>query len=207
VPNYLLVAGGTINGVQPWSIRAYAVAAGTESATATTWDTAFQAYWNTAGVLAGMPTSTILTYTYASTMTANFKQSTKTLTTHAIAGTSAGVALPNQVCFIATLRTSLASKAGHGRWYLPAPSASEIAATGNLWLAGWMTAAGTGLTALGTALGGSVTLQVLHRNATKGGLAALSLTPCITACDCSNKPGIQRRRGDKIVPTRTAWTL
>lgn len=206
MPNYLLVAGGTIAGVQPWSIRAYAVSGSTEATVQTTWDTAFQAYWNAAGVLSGMPTTTSLTYTYTSTMTAGFKQSTATRNTHAIAGTSAGVALPDQVAFIATLRTALNTKAGHGRWYLPAPSASGLAATGNLYIAAWMTAAAAGLTALGTALGGTITLQVLHRNATKSGLAALTLTPVIPACDCSNKPAIQRRRGDKVVPTRTAWT-
>lgn len=206
MPNYLLVAGGTLAGSQPWSIRAYAVSGSTEATVQTTWDTAFQAYWNTAGVASGMPSTTSLTYTYTSTMTANFHQSTKTQNVHAIAGSSAGVALPDQVAFVATLRTALANKAGHGRWYLPAPSVSGIAAGGNLYIAAWMTAAGTGLTALGTALGGTVTLQVLHRNATKSGLAALSLTPVIGACDASNKPAIQRRRGDKVVPTRTAWT-
>lgn len=172
----------------------------------TAWDTAFQAYWNTAGVLSGMPTTTVLGFTYTSTMTTQFKQSTKTVNTHAIAGTSASVALPNQTCFVATLRTALANKAGRGRWYLPAPAVSGISATGNLYIAAWMTAAGTGLTALGTALGGSVQLQVLHRKATLSGQAALTLTPVIAACDASNKPAIQRRRGDKIVPTRTAWT-
>ena len=207
MPNYALTAGGLIAGSQPWSVRAYAVSASAESVVATTWDTAFQAYWNAAGVLSGMPTTTSLTFTAASTQTANFKQSTKTTTVHAIAGTSASVGLPDQVAFIATLRTALASKAGHGRWYLPAPAVSGLAATGNLWIAAWMTAAAAGLTALGTALGSGVTLQVLHRNATKSGLGALTLTPCIPQCDASNKPAVQRRRGDKVVPTRTAWTL
>ena len=207
MPNYLLTAGGIINGSQPWTVRAYAVSGGTESSTQATWDTAFQAYWNTAGVASGMPTSTSLTFTSTATMTANFHQLSKTTNVHAIAGTSAGVALPDQVCFIATLRTGMANKSAHGRWYLPAPSATGIAATGNFWIAAWMTAATTGLTAMGTALGGTVALQVFHRNATRSGLAALSLTPCIPACDASNKPGIQRRRGDKNVPVRTAWTL
>lgn len=206
MPNYLMVAGGLIAGSQPWTIRTYAVSGSAESVVQTTWDTAFLAYWNAAGVLSGMPTTTSLTFTYTSTMTSAFKQSTKTTTTHAIAGTSAAVALPNQTCFVATLRTSLATKSGRGRWYLPAPSVSGISATGNLYIAAWMTAAAAGLTALGTALGGGVQLQVLHRKATLSGQAALTLTPVIGACDCSNKPAIQRRRGDKIVPTRTGWT-
>lgn len=206
MPNYLLFAGGLIAGSQPWSIRTYAVSGSAESVVQSTWDTAFQAYWNAAGVLSGMPTTTSLTSTYTSTMTTSFKQSTKTVTTHSIAGTSASVALPNQTCFVATLRTALATKSGRGRWYLPAPAVSGISATGNLYIAAWMTAAAAGLTALGTALGGGVQLQILHRKATLSGQAAFTLTPVIGACDCSNKPGIQRRRGDKIVPTRTGWT-
>jgi hypothetical protein len=206
MPYYGLVAGGIIDGVQPWSIRAYASSNNTETSVASLWDSAFLGYWNATGVLSGMPTTTSLTYTYVSTQTANFTQFTKTQTTHAIPGTSASVALPNQVCFVATLRTALASKSGHGRWYLPAPAVSGIATTGNLYLPAWMTAAAAGLTILGNTLGSTVLLQVLHRKATKSGLSALSLSNVIAGCDCSNKPGIQRRRGDKIVPTRTGWT-
>jgi len=207
VPNYLLTASGLVSGSQSWNIRAYAVSASTESVVATTWDTAFQAYWNTAGVLSGMPTTTSLTQTAAATLTSNFRQQSKTKTTHAIAGTSASVGLPDQVCFLATLRTAMVGKASHGRWYLPAPAVSGIAATGNLWIAAWMTAATTGLTALGTALGSGITLQVYHSHATKGGLAAQSLTPCIPQCDATNKPAIQRLRGNKVVGTRSSWTL
>lgn len=205
MPNYLLVAQWTIAGNQPLSIRAYAFASGNEATTQSTWDTAVQAFWNTAGVISIYPTTTSLVGTYTSTMTSNFKQSTKTQNVHSIPGTAVSAAMPNQVAFIATLRTALASKAGRGRWYLPAPAASALASTGNLWSASTMTAMASGLNAMGTALGSSIQLQILHRNATKSGLAALSMTP-VTPSDCSNKPGIQRRRGDKIVPARTSWT-
>jgi hypothetical protein len=206
MPNYLLVAGGTIAGTQPWTIRTYAISGSTESVVQTAWNTAVQAYWNTAGVKSGMPTSTFLGFTYTSTLTANFKQQTKTTTTLGIAGTGVGAALPDQLCTVATLRTALASKAGHGRWYLPAPDGTGLTGTTGVWSAAWMTAVGTGLTALGTALGGSITLQVFHARATKSGIAAGTFTPVVPACDASNKPGVQRRRGDKIVPVRTAWT-
>jgi len=206
MPNYLLVAGGTIAGIQPWTIRAYAISGSAESVVQTSWNTAVQAYWNTAGVKSGMPTSTVLTFTYTSTLTANFKQQTKTSNTLSIAGTSVGVACPDQLCTVATLRTALASKAGHGRWYLPAPDTTGLGTTTGLWTAAWMTAVTTGLTALGTALGGGITLQIFHARATKSGIAAGTFTPVIPACDASNKPGVQRRRGDKVTPTRTAWT-
>lgn len=205
MPNYLCVAGGLLGGTQPWSIRAYAVSASTESATETTWDTAITAWWNSASWLALMPSTTTLTYTYTSTMTANFKQSTKTTTTHNIAGGSASPSLSYSTCVIATLRTALASKAGRGRWYLPPPADSALATTGYVLSSAAQTALQTALNALGTALGSTVTLQILHRHATLSGLAALSLTPVVTG-DCSNKLAVQRRRGDKVVPTRLAWT-
>lgn len=207
MPNFLLVAGGLLAGSEIWAIRAYAVSSSAESVVESTWDSAFKAYWNAAGVLSGMPTTTSLTYTYAATLTPAFKQQSKTQTVSSIAGTSASVALPNQIAFIATLRTALANKSGHGRWFLPAPAVSGIAATGNLYIAAWMTAAAAGLTALGTALGSGVTLQIFHPKATKNGVGPLTMTPCIPACDCSNKPAVQRRRTSKIVATRTAWTL
>lgn len=207
MPNYLLVAGGTLAGSEIWAIRAYAISSSTEAVVETTWDAAFKAYWNAAGVLSGMPSTTALTYTYTATLTAGFKQQSKTQTVSSIAGTSVSVAMPNQVAFIATLRTALANKSGHGRWYLPAPAVSGIAATGNLYIAAWMTAAAAGLTALGTALGSGVALQVFHPKATKNGVGPGTFTPCIPACDCSNKPAIQRRRSSKVVATRTAWTL
>lgn len=206
MPNYLVVASGILNGGFPWSIRSYMVSGSSEAVVETAWDTAFTAFWNNASIIAALPTTTILQQTYTSTMTSNFKQSTKTVTTHAIAGTSAGAPMPSQIALVATLRTNLASKAGHGRWYLPAPSASNLATAGGVWAATFMTAVGTALTALGTALGSTGTLQVFHRNGTKSGLPALSLTPVIVPCDASNKPAVQRRRGDKLVPTRTAWS-
>jgi len=203
--NYLLVAGGTLAGGQPWSIRAYASGSGTEGATQAAWDSAFNAFWTNASWIALLPTTTAWTYSYTSTMSSNFHQTTATRNTHNVVGTSAGAPLPPQVCLVATLRTALANRAGRGRWYLPAPSATGLAATGNAYTPAAMTAVAGALNAMGTAISTSFQLQILHRNATKSGLAAMSLTG-VTTADASNKPAIQRRRGDKVVPARSAWT-
>lgn len=205
MPNYLVVAGGLLGGSFPWSIRAWALGSGTEATVQTAWDAGVLAWWNSASYLAMMPSTTTLTYTYTSTATAQFKQSTKTLTNHAIAGGFAGSALPFQTCNIATFRTALAMKAGRGRLYLPALGTSALATTGYVMSATAMTNLQTALNALGTAIGSTFTFQILHRKATLSGLGALTLTP-VTGADASNKFGIQRRRGDKFVPTRSTWT-
>jgi hypothetical protein len=205
LPNYLCVAGGNIGGAFPWSVRSYAVATNTEAQVESTWDAAFIALWNTAAWNALMPTTTTLTYTSVATLGGGGHQQTKTQIAHNLAGTSTGNVLPMQVCVIATFRTALANKAGRGRWYLPAPSASALNTTGGIWAPATMTALASALNAFGTALGSSVPLQIYHRLATKSGPFAGTFTPIIQPCDASNKPGIQRRRGDKYTPIRTSW--
>ncbi len=204
MPNYLLTAGGLLADAQPWSIRAYAVSTSTEATVQTAWDTAFQAYWNSSSWLALVPNTTYLTYTYTSTLTALFKQQTKTQTTHNIAGGATGAALPYTTCFLASFQSTRANKSGHGRWYLPAPAVTAMATTGYVWSAAAMTAAQTALNAMSTARGSTYTLQIFTRLATESGIPADTLTPVATA-SASNKPATQRRRGDKVVPTRTTF--
>jgi hypothetical protein len=201
MPNYLVVAGGLLGGAFPWSIRAQALGSGTEGATQTAWDAGVLAWWNSAAYLAMMPTTNTLTYTYTSTMTANFKQSTVTRGTHNIAGGAAAAALPYQCANIMTFRTALAIRAGRGRWYLPALATTSLAATGYVLSAAALTNVQAAMNAMFTAIGSAFTVQILHRKSTLSGLTALSFSP-VTGGDVSNKIAIQRRRGDKFVPTR-----
>lgn len=198
MPEYLITAGGLLSGTQPWSIRAYALGSGTEATVQTAWDAGVVAWWNSAAWLALMPSTTTLTYTYTSTMSGTYRQTTKTQSTHAIAGGASGAALPYQVALVATLNTAFADKSGHGRWYLPGPAVTAMATTGYLYSATAMTDVAAALTAMGTAIGSTFTFQLLDR-------AKLTVRP-VTGATVSNKPAIQRRRGDKVIPTRTAWT-
>lgn len=50
----------------------------------------------------------------------------------ALAGAAAGNALPGDVAIVVSLRTALANRSGRGRFYLPQPAASTLAATGIL---------------------------------------------------------------------------
>lgn len=49
-----------------------------------------------------------------------------------LVGTAAGDALPAEVALVVSLRTPLANRRGRGRFYLPQPAASTLAADGTL---------------------------------------------------------------------------
>lgn len=204
MPNYLHVAGGLLDTSQPWSVRIYSTSSGTEATVQSTWDTAFAAAWNTASLLALTPTTTSLTYTYSSTMDANWHQTTKTQNTHAIAGT-ATQALPPHLCEVVSWSSALANRLGRGRWYWPALGSGALA-TGGLVLSA--TAVGDMVTAINALLTDAVpTLGfcILHRHGSKGGISPFSTTP-ITGGKIGNRFVTQRRRDDKATQTYSALT-
>jgi hypothetical protein len=202
----MLQAGGLLGGAFPWSFRSRGVSAASESATAGYWDSAIQAMWGTSALAALIPTTTTLTYTSCSTASPTWTQTTKTTANHNIPGTGTAASLPFQCSEIVTFRTAHANKAGRGRWYLPALSTAALAATGDVLSAAALSAVQGACQAFWTTLGGNITLQIVHMHATKSGDAQYSMTP-VVASDCSAKIGIQRRRGDKLAPTRLTITL
>lgn len=205
MPNYLHKAGGTLEGGFPWSIGMVSTSTDGESAAQTVWDNGVVAMWGSSAFNALMPTGSILTYTSTSTASADFKQTTKTETTHSTAGT-ATAGLPFQVAEVVTWRTAQATKWGRGRWYLPTIGTTGLATAGFVLsataVADIVTAVNAGLTVWVAALN----FQILHRKATLSGPAANTLTP-IASGDVSNKLVIQRRRADKYVPTRSTLTF
>jgi hypothetical protein len=202
MPNYLHKAGGTLQGGFPWSIGIVSTSSSTESAAQTTWDSGVLGFWSLAAFNALMGSGTSLTYTSTSTASAAFKQTTKTTTTHALAG-AATIGLPYQVAEVVTWRSAQSTKWGRARWYLPGVGVNALAAPGYVLQA---SAQATIVTAMNAALAiwvPTLAFQVLHRKATLSGPGALTLTP-LTGGDVSNKLVIQRRRADKFVPTRSA---
>lgn len=205
MPNYLHQAGGTLEGGFPWSIGMVSTSSDSESAAQTVWDAGVVAMWGLAAFNALMSAGSVLTYTSTSTASASFKQTTKTMTTHNTPGT-ATAGLPYQVGEVVTWRTSQATKWGRGRWYLPPIGVTALATAGfvlsSTAVSDIVTAVNAGLTQWVSAL----SFQILHRKATLTGPGALTLTP-IAGGDVSNKLVIQRRRGDKFVPTRSILTF
>ena len=205
MPNYLHQAGGTIGSGFPWSISMVSTSSSSESAAQTVWDNGVVAMWTSSGFAGLVPAGTLLTYTSTSTANAVFKQTTKTMTDHSTAGT-ATASLPYQVAEIVTWRSALATKYGRGRWYLPPLGPGALATAGLVLSATAITDIVTAVNAGLTVWVASLNFQILHRKDTLSGPLADTLTP-ISGGDVADKLVIQRRRGDKYVPVRTALTF
>lgn len=106
----------------------------TAQGAATTWITDF---WNGVGAADGYGTLctagvVVQRVTTGEITTATGQQQSLREGDVALAGTAAGSALPGDVAIVVSLRTALANRSGRGRFYLPQPAASTLAATGRL---------------------------------------------------------------------------
>lgn len=203
--NYLHVVSGLLNGAYPWSNRIYSSSGLAEGAAQTSWNNAISAFWASAAFKALMPTTLTITASYTSTMSTAWKQTTKTSNTLALAGGAATAAMPYETCAILTLRTTQATKYGHGRWYIPTPAATAQAAAGYTWSAAFTAALAGAWNALTASNAGALSFLLLHRTGTKTGPGALTTDQLHTG-DASDEIAVQRRRGDKRPAIRTAVT-
>lgn len=203
--NYLHVVSGSLNSAFPFSNRVYSTSGLAEGAAQTSWNNAITAFWSSAAFKALMPTTLTITACYTSTMSSAWKQTTKTSNTLALAGGAATASLPYETCAILTLRTSQATKYGHGRWYIPTPAATALSASGYFYSAAFTAALAGAWNALTASVAGSLSFQILHRTGTKTGPGPLTIDQLHTG-DASDEVAVQRRRGDKRVAIRTAVT-
>lgn len=202
---YIHKALGVI-GSFAWSFGAISSSSSTESAAETTWAAGMVALFNNTGFNGLLPNTVTLTETSTSTASSDFKQTTKTSTTHAITGAATAAALPYQVAEVVTLRSSLATKYGHGRWFLPPLAVTAVASGGYILSSTAVADIVSAVDAAFSAFGSVLTLQVLHRKGSLNGAATpFSVSPIISG-DVSNKFVIQKRRGDKFTVTRSAIT-
>lgn len=201
-------ASGTSPTGSSWSFGLYTSGSVSEASAETTWGGAVAALYGTAGLASYLSTHFELTLTTTSTMSASFKQLSKTVTTHAVSGSNntAGV-LPDHDAMVVTFSTAAANKSQHGRWYLPGWTSDALVVNGNgEWLAAAVTEIATVVATLKASLNtGGLSPVLVTRRATIGGLPA-GTTQAITAASASNKVANQRRRGQKIVPVRTGIT-
>lgn len=204
---YLAQASGLLNGNFPWSINSVLSSSSAESGVATAWDTAIRGIWTNATLKPYIPTTVTMDETSVSTASAVFKQTTKTVTSGSDAGTSTDVALPFHTCEIVTFRTANATKWGRGRWYLPPLATNALAADGFSILAAAQSAMQTALNAYFAAVGSTYQHVILHRKATAGGVRAAFTTDPVTQCDIPSTFAVQKRRADKLVPTRLSVTV
>lgn len=204
---YLAQAQGTINAVIPWSCNSVLESAGSEATVASAFNTAFRAIFTNVTLAPYIPTQVEITETSVSTASAQFKQTTKTMTAAVTAGTGTSPPLPFRTCEIITFRTASATKWGRGRWYFPPLGDNALAAASGEILSAAQTALVDGLNAYFASVGATYQHVILHRKATAGGARAAFTTDLVTAADVPNLFAQQRRRGDKIVPARMTITV
>jgi hypothetical protein len=106
---------------------------------------------------------------------------------------------------VVTFRSSQHTRYGHGRWYLPCVDSGALASGGYVLAPASVTSIVSGMNGLLTNLRGVLQLVILHRKATLHGPAA-NTTDLIVTGDVSNVLHVQKRRGSKLVATRSAIT-
>lgn len=205
MPNYLHWAGGTINSSFPWSIRMYSTSSSSEAAAETTWSSAIAALFDSSGFAALLPSTVNMDSTYTSTMSAAWKQTTKTTTSASLVG-GATQSLPYRTCEIVTWDTAQATRYGRGRWYLPCLAVGALATDGYTLSSTAQNDIVTAVNAFLTASVGSLQFVILHRRGTKTGPGPLT-TDNIVSGSVPNTFASQRRRADKVVPTRVSLTF
>lgn len=204
---YSVQASGLLGATFAWSNNAIVTSTLSESAVASAFDTAYRLIFTNATLAPYIPTTVEITQTAASTMSPAFTQTTKTIHTSTTAGTGASAALPYHTCEIITWRTAFATRWGRGRWYFPPLGTNALAATGFSILAAAQTAMQTGFNAYWTSVGTQYQHVILHRKATIGDTRPGYSTDTVTGADIPSTFTQQRRRADKIVPSRLTVTV
>lgn len=116
----------------------------------------------------------------------------------ALVGTNAGASMPPQNAIVVSLRTALFTRAGRGRFFLPAPSVNSVD-TGRI-LAATVSSCATAAQKMIQSLNGAgYTVCVYHRST--------RTTDAVTSVDVGNVFDTQRRRRDKLVETRTSLSV
>lgn len=204
---YLAQVSGLLNASFPWSMNAVLSSNNTESAVSTAFDAAIRGVFTNATLAPYIPSTVTVDETSVSTASSEFKQTTKTVVTGSDAGTSSSLALPYHTCEIITFRTAYATRWGRGRWYFPPLATNALAADGFSILAAAQDAMQTAFNAYFAAVGSSYTHQILHRKTTAGDGRSAYTTDQVATVDIPSTFAVQRRRADKLVPTRVSVTV
>lgn len=205
---FLHKANGTQADGSFWSFGLVTSGSVTEAGAETTWAGAVAGFFADATVTTYYTPGFTLVSTSTSTASSQFKQTTKSTTSHGTHGTSTGEQLPVRNSVVLSLYTDQATRWGRGRITLPAPSytvlatddSGHISATARAAIA---SAAQTMFSALST---GSLSAVILHRRAITGGPSAFSTTAVASGL-VYGQLDTQRRRGDKVVPASSSFVV
>lgn len=204
---YLAQASGLLNTSFPWSINFVLSATASEATVSSVFDPAIRGVFTDTTFKTYIPTTVEITETSVSTASATFRQTTKTIVASTTAGDSGSIALPYHTCEILTLRTSYATKWGRGRLYFPPLAINALAADGFSILAAAQTAMQGAWNGYFTAVGATFQHVILHKKATAGGGRAAFTTDTVAKADIPSTFAVQRRRADKLVPSRLSVSV
>lgn len=203
--HFRLVAKGALPAGDIWmtGFQVDADAGQDAASTLASWLTAWALFWNGTGAgtdYKSLCKTTVTTFEQSSTeVGADGKNITQAVATVSLAGTATDDSMPQETCPVLTLRTSLASKAGRGRLYLPPLSETSNGGSGEL-ASGVQTQIATAGQALVQSLNGaSMSVGVFHRFTN-------SFSPVI-AVDVANLFRVQRRRQKSVSVARIRMTV
>jgi hypothetical protein len=205
VTNFIHSAGGAIEGGAFWTVGLKSTGAITEAAAEAAWVAAWVAFWGSAGLQALYDAQTTQTACSTSTASATWRQTTISRDVVAHAGTAVTQELPAQLAVVVTSYSALATKYGHGRMFFPPPVAAAltVASGGKL--------AGANATTIATAfhawyailVAAGLTGLLVTKKPTVTGAAQYSTRQIVT-WSMQDTLHVQKRRGDKVIGTRTA---
>lgn len=204
--NFRMEIHGLIGASLPWSIGFYFSGSVSESAASGTFNTAAGVLFTDAtnGLDQFMNAEITTTLTTVSTMSSTFRQTTLTQATLSHLGTDANASLPWNTAMVVTFRTASRTKFGHGRVFLPPFAEDNIAS--HVWKSTVTAKVAAGFQTLRTSMtSGGLTQFIVGKVVGVSGNPPFTPLTC-TGGDVSDKPGQQRRRVSKVVPTRTTFT-
>jgi hypothetical protein len=205
MPIYRLTAKGHLPQGEQFVFTLHAQnAGGTLAGAGSAWHTAIGLLWNGVATPADsikqcVPTTIGIDASVVDQLNAlTGKNDAQLVTSEALVGTNAADPLVNQDSVVVSLRTAKATKAGRGRFYLP--PFGEDQTTAGLLLATPQGQVSTAAQKMVQSLNGAgYIVGVFHRKT--------NTIDAVVSVDVSNVVGTQRRRRDKIVPTRSSHTV
>lgn len=199
---YLARARGLYNSAERFSFGYLLNSTAAESAVASTFTSAITTFWTTAtnGYANYAFTDVALVDTVVYTMNPSLRALSKTVTANAHAGTAATASLPYGTSVTVGMLGAADTKSDRGRMKLPTPIQTTIA--GGLWTSAFTASLKLVLDPFFTTMRGLAGYSAIkiNRKPNLQGDAAFT-QHIVTSYSVSNKPGVNRQRTKKQLPT------
>lgn len=199
---YSVRARGLYGASERFSFGYLLVSSVAESTVASTFTSAITTFWTTAtnGYANYCTSDVALVDTVVYTMNPSLLSLSKTVTANAHAGTAAAPSLPFEASVTISMKGANDTKSDRGSFKLPAPASLAIAA--GLWTSAFQTSLKDVLDPFFVSMRGLAGYSPvkINRRPNKQGEAAFT-QHVITSYSVSNKPGSNRQRTKKQLPT------